>query len=115
MIAASGHFETSRRIVAAAGPPPIGDLWAGGRHFRVGPATDIGRHRLLGQPCVTETLGEATPIRVMEELRSRMQLGEREVRLDLEDFPHNTGSLLRLPLFGETRSKVSKRYRKPGL
>ena len=33
----SGHFETSRRIVAAAGPPPIADLWPGGRRFRGGP------------------------------------------------------------------------------
>jgi hypothetical protein len=31
-----GHFETSRRIVAAAGPPPIADLWPGGRRFRGG-------------------------------------------------------------------------------
>jgi hypothetical protein len=30
-----GHFETSRCIIAAAGPPPIADLWPGGRRFRV--------------------------------------------------------------------------------
>jgi hypothetical protein len=35
---AVGRFETSRRIVAAAQPPPIADLWPGGPHFRVGPS-----------------------------------------------------------------------------
>jgi hypothetical protein len=33
-----GHFETRRRIAAAAGLPPITDLWSGGPRFRVGPA-----------------------------------------------------------------------------
>jgi hypothetical protein len=38
--AAQVHVKTSRRIVAAAGPPPIADLWPGDRRFRVGPLPD---------------------------------------------------------------------------
>jgi hypothetical protein len=57
---ATGHFETSRRVVAAAGPPPIADLCPGGLGFRLGPCVDgsglarafFTRSRWSEQPCV---------------------------------------------------------------